>query len=1040
MSKRASNGMADIADPSRPKRPRREGAGAASSDHGDSDAEVDGADQAAGPGMAPTEVRSLGSKLLQAVKEAVDKDGRVQSDIFIKKPSKKSYPDYYEIVQRPIAFEDIQSKLAKGLYPTLQAVLEDFELCFGNAQRYNLEGSQVWNDAKDLLKVANKAYGKLMPRERRDDKKSKPPSMIKLLKTRLQKLVEKTDETGRVLSTEFMELPSRKQWPDYYLTIQQPQCFNNIFKRIKRKEYKNAEEFANDVELIFSNAMKYNLDHTQIWEDALALRNHFRQLMSDLPSPFALPKYSQPSAKIKIKPPAIQQSTSQATGVKDAGPSLTLRVPAASASKAPPPEPTLPVARNIAQPTSISRPATRPTAPVPSSPAFKAVNSPKLPIMKITASTRPTASPLPYGTQNVTPYPSTSYVTTPTSLPVPVVPAAPVPTSAAPVPAIAEPRAPAPVPVVAPAPPIQTATPAPVKVATPVPPNQHQLKCATVEIQPRGRTVELNHRDGVKSWAIRLAPGESRVIVKGVAFMNYRDDEEEESSDEEEEDEDEEDEDDMDVDTTPTKNGRAKKAKGKKRGRPPTRASARQANLKSVKKKSSKPGEIQVKVNSQVIKEQPEQPGEWDIHLPVGATSARTLEKDKNDENKVEEPILDVEEDDDVDGPAGEGENKKKKKKKKPKKKSGKPTQSDPPRVGLSKFFPDGNYPVGEIHEYKDDNAYRITSEEKRYDEKMAMEDPELTYANIRKAAEVHRVVRQHARKWIRPGMAMTDIANMIEDGTRALVEENGLEAGIGFPTGLSLNHCAAHYTPNAGDTNVLQKGDVLKVDIGVQVNGRIADSAFTLNFEPTYDALIEAVKAATETGVREAGIDMRVGELAGYIQETMESYEVEVGGKVYPVKPIANLSGHSINRYQIHGGKSVMLVKNNDQTKMEEGDYFAIETFGSTGQGRIVEGGECSHYAKKVDAPHVPLRLTTAKSLLNTINKNFGTLPFCRRYLDRLGESKYLLALNHLVQAGIIEDYPPLCDVKGSMTAQFEHTLILRPTCKEIVTRGDDY
>ena len=76
------------------------------------------------------------------------------------------------------------------------------------------------------------------------------------------------------------------------------------------------------------------------------------------------------------------------------------------------------------------------------------------------------------------------------------------------------------------------------------------------------------------------------------------------------------------------------------------------------------------------------------------------------------------------------------------------------------------------------------------------------------------------------------------------------------------------------------------------------------------------------------------------------------------PVKPIANLSGHSINRYQIHGGKSVQLVKNNDQTKMEEGEYFAIETFGSTGRGHVIEEGECSHYAKIVDAPRVPLRL----------------------------------------------------------------------------------
>lgn len=81
------------------------------------------------------------------------------------------------------------------------------------------------------------------------------------------------------------------------------------------------------------------------------------------------------------------------------------------------------------------------------------------------------------------------------------------------------------------------------------------------------------------------------------------------------------------------------------------------------------------------------------------------------------------------------------------------------------------------------------------------MEDPEVTYNSIRRAAEVHRQVRNYARKTIKPGMCMTDIANMIEDGTRALVEENGMESGVGFPTGLSLNNCAAHYSPNAGDT-----------------------------------------------------------------------------------------------------------------------------------------------------------------------------------------------------------------------------------------------
>jgi methionyl aminopeptidase len=84
--------------------------------------------------------------------------------------------------------------------------------------------------------------------------------------------------------------------------------------------------------------------------------------------------------------------------------------------------------------------------------------------------------------------------------------------------------------------------------------------------------------------------------------------------------------------------------------------------------------------------------------------------------------------------------------------------------------------------------------------------------------------------------------------------------------------------------------------------------------------------------------------------------------------------------------------------------------------------------------------RTPKTRALLNTINKEFGTLAFCRRYLDRTGEKSYLLALKSLVDNGIVDAYPPLVDVKGSYTAQFEHTLILKPTCKEVLSRGDDY
>ncbi|KAI5809695.1 methionine aminopeptidase 2B [Peziza echinospora] len=388
----------------------------------------------------------------------------------------------------------------------------------------------------------------------------------------------------------------------------------------------------------------------------------------------------------------------------------------------------------------------------------------------------------------------------------------------------------------------------------------------------------------------------------------------------------------------------------------------------------------------------------------------------------------------------------KKKKKKKPKKKkktgaNGALKQTDPPTIPLTTLYGNTPFAPGLEEDYKDENLSRKTNEEKRHLDRMAND----TWNDFRQGAEAHRQARRWAKDNVKPGMSLTDVAEGIENRVRALVGHDGLTegdsliAGIGFPTGLSLNHCAAHYTPNAGNKIVLKHEDVLKVDIGVHVNGRIVDSAFTMAFDPVYDPLLEAVKAATDAGVRAAGIDVRMCDIGEAIQEVMESYEVEIGGKTFPVKAIRNLNGHSINQYQIHGSKSVPIVKGRDQTKMEEGEIFAIETFGSTGKGYVRDDMEVSHYSRNPDA-HVDLRLTSAKNLLNVITKNFGTLPFCRRYLDRIGQEKYLLALNNLVNNGVVNSYPPLVDIKGSFTAQYEHTILLRPTCKEVVSKGDDY
>ncbi len=171
----------------------------------------------------------------------------------------------------------------------------------------------------------------------------------------------------------------------------------------------------------------------------------------------------------------------------------------------------------------------------------------------------------------------------------------------------------------------------------------------------------------------------------------------------------------------------------------------------------------------------------------------------------------------------------------------------------MSSLFPDGQYPAGEINEYRNENFFRTSSEEKRHLDRLNSE----FLNDYRQAAEIHRQVRRWAQGHIKPGQSLTDIAEGIEDGVRALTGHQGLEegdslkGGMGFPTGLSLNHCAAHFTPNAGNKTILQADDVMKVDIGVHINGRIVDSAWTMTFNPVYDNLLAAVKDATNTGVR---------------------------------------------------------------------------------------------------------------------------------------------------------------------------------------------
>ena len=274
---------------------------------------------------------------------------------------------------------------------------------------------------------------------------------------------------------------------------------------------------------------------------------------------------------------------------------------------------------------------------------------------------------------------------------------------------------------------------------------------------------------------------------------------------------------------------------------------------------------------------------------------------------------------------------KRKASKKKKKKATGPAGQTSPPRIELAALFPSENYPTGEFVDYavKDGNIRRTTAEELRYLDRISDMDDQFL-KDYRKAAEVHRQVRGWAQTMAKPGTTLTEIALEIEEGVRSLTGHpaietgDALKAGMGFPTGLCLNNVAAHWTPNEGAKDfTLQQKDVLSVDFGVHVNGRIVDSAFTVAFDPCYDPLLAAVRDATNTGLREAGIDARIAHISQCIQEAMESYEVEINGKTIPVKAMRNLTGHDIRRYKIHGDKQIPFVKSNTTQRMEEGEVL---------------------------------------------------------------------------------------------------------------------
>ena len=221
-------------------------------------------------------------------------------------------------------------------------------------------------------------------------------------------------------------------------------------------------------------------------------------------------------------------------------------------------------------------------------------------------------------------------------------------------------------------------------------------------------------------------------------------------------------------------------------------------------------------------------------------------------------------------------------------------------------------------------------------------------------------------RDSVREGMPIIEICEKAE---RRIREEGGKPA---FPCNVSVNEVAAHYTSPPDDRHAIPQNSLVKVDVGVHIDGYIADTAVTICFNTEYAMLVQAAEEALKVAVKTIYAEMSTSKLGSAIQKTIETFGC---------KPVSNLTGHQIGRYLIHTGKSIPNVSHLLGSKIKEGEVVAIEPFVTVpnAAGRVKDTDEATifRFTKRKS-----LKNPYAKNLLKHIEENFKTLPFTERWL----------------------------------------------------------
>ncbi|MFH1238348.1 MAG: type II methionyl aminopeptidase [archaeon] len=279
-------------------------------------------------------------------------------------------------------------------------------------------------------------------------------------------------------------------------------------------------------------------------------------------------------------------------------------------------------------------------------------------------------------------------------------------------------------------------------------------------------------------------------------------------------------------------------------------------------------------------------------------------------------------------------------------------------------------------------------------------------------AGKIAKEVKEFARDIVKPRMKLIDIAEAID----AKIDELGGESA--FPVNLSLNEIAAHYTPTKDDETVAE--GILKIDIGVCVDGYIADTAFSIDLteDGKFKGMIELNEKVLSniTDVVKPGVEVR--EVGNIAQETLEKWNKNNNSSFVMIK---SLSGHSLDQDNIHAGLTISNYRNDNRVELE--DAFAIEPFVTTGVGDIYEGNAGGIYVLQSNEP---VRDRDAREVLKFIKENYKSRPFCLRWLEKQGFSKLRYILEMLVRSGILHEYPMLIEKSKAPVSQAENTFII--------------